>query len=190
MVSERQIAANRRNARKSTGPRSRAGKERARGNAYRHGLSSNFTPGSELDKKIEELARKIAGGSQGVIVLEQARAAAQAEFDLARIRAVKVGLIERAYAFGALDPPRPLTSTAAHFAFINLLLLTGTSAGLPQPVEAAPPMPERGPDRLAEAVRRVLPELSRLERYESRAASRRNKALQAIRQLSPCTEQS
>jgi hypothetical protein len=39
MASERQIAANRRNARKSTGPRSGAGKKRASRNAYRHGLT-------------------------------------------------------------------------------------------------------------------------------------------------------
>jgi hypothetical protein len=39
MASERQIAANRQNARKSTGPRSASGKKRASWNAYRHGLS-------------------------------------------------------------------------------------------------------------------------------------------------------
>ena len=37
MTSERQIAANRLNAQKSTGPRSRAGKLRSRRNALRHG---------------------------------------------------------------------------------------------------------------------------------------------------------
>jgi len=39
MASERQIAANRRNARKSSGPHSGAGKKRASRNAYRHGLT-------------------------------------------------------------------------------------------------------------------------------------------------------
>ena len=43
MASDRQIAANRRNARKSTGPRSGAGKKRARRNAYRHGLTLSVT---------------------------------------------------------------------------------------------------------------------------------------------------
>src|SRR5947209_6671559 len=40
MSSERQIAANRRNARRSTGPRTISGKSRSRRNAIRHGLSA------------------------------------------------------------------------------------------------------------------------------------------------------
>jgi hypothetical protein len=40
MASRRQIAANRRNARKSTGPRTSAGKLRSRQNATRHGLTA------------------------------------------------------------------------------------------------------------------------------------------------------
>lgn len=40
MVSSRQIAANRLNARKSTGPRTLAGKHRSRRNALRHGLTA------------------------------------------------------------------------------------------------------------------------------------------------------
>jgi len=40
MTSLRQIEANRRNALKSTGPRTEAGKEQSRRNAYRHGLTA------------------------------------------------------------------------------------------------------------------------------------------------------
>jgi hypothetical protein len=40
MASEKQIAANRRNAAQSTGPRTSAGKSRSRMNARRHGLAS------------------------------------------------------------------------------------------------------------------------------------------------------
>jgi hypothetical protein len=40
MASDKQIAANRRNAAKSPGPRTAAGKERSRMNARRHGLAS------------------------------------------------------------------------------------------------------------------------------------------------------
>lgn len=40
MASRRQIAANRRNARKSTGPRTSAGKLRSRTNAFKHGLTA------------------------------------------------------------------------------------------------------------------------------------------------------
>lgn len=40
MASDRQFAANRRNAARSTGPRTLEGKSRARRNAYRHGLTA------------------------------------------------------------------------------------------------------------------------------------------------------
>ena len=70
MATERQIAANRRNARKSTGPRSSAAKKRASRNAYRHGLTLSLTSSPELAKRLDALARKIAGGSKNEIVLE------------------------------------------------------------------------------------------------------------------------
>jgi hypothetical protein len=143
MASERQIAANRRNARKSTGPRSGAGMKRASRNAYRHGLTLSITSTAAFAKQLDKLVREIAGDTKDAIMLERARAIAQAELDLAQVRRVKVALIERASAFGELDPPTP-------------------------PQE---------PYRSAEAVRRVLPELRKLERYERRAAVRRHQAV-------------
>ena len=77
MASERQIAANRRNARKSTGPRSGAGKKRASRNAYRHGLTLSITSTAAFAKQLDKLVRKIAGDSEDAIVLERARAVAQ-----------------------------------------------------------------------------------------------------------------
>jgi hypothetical protein len=147
MASERQIAANRRNARKSTGPRSRAGKKRARGNAFRHGLSRG-TAGTAFAKELEDLARKIAGDTEGDIAFKCARTAAAAELEIARVRVTKVALIARLRALGTLD------------------------------------LPEQEPARTAEAFRRALPELLRLDRYERRAASRRDQALLHLRCMS------
>jgi hypothetical protein len=104
MGSEQQIAANRRNARKGTGPRWGAGKKRASCNAYRHGLTLSITSTAAYAKHLDKLVREIAGDTEDTIVLERARAIAQAELDLARVRRVKVALIERASAFGELDP--------------------------------------------------------------------------------------
>ena len=95
MASERQIAANRANALKSTGPRTAAGRATSSRNAYRHGLSVPMAPDSKL---VESLARAIAaetaGGEQPEAAheeqLEAARALAEAQLELKRIREVKV----------------------------------------------------------------------------------------------------
>ena len=56
MASQRQIAANRENARRSTGPNTTPGKERAARNAFRHGLC--IPPGLSHDHEtVEPLAR-------------------------------------------------------------------------------------------------------------------------------------
>jgi hypothetical protein len=47
-------------------------------------------------------------------------------------------------------------------------------------VDPLPEMPSEEPQRTAEAVRRILPELMRLNRYESRAVTRRDRAIRAI----------
>jgi len=110
MATARQIAANRHNARRSSGPRSGEGKRRSSQNAYRHGLSAGVNGHVESVKDIEALASQIAGNSTDVVVLECARTMAQAEFDLARIRRLKVALVSRVMAFGEFEPPATFPS--------------------------------------------------------------------------------
>ena len=176
MASERQIAANRRNARKSTGPRSGAGKKRASSNAYRHGLTLSITSTAAFAKELDSLVREIAGDTEDAITLERARAVAQADLELARVRRAKVALIERASAFGALDPPR-LTVTQM------IRVVNAFDRGrfiIPKPIDALATMPSQEPDRSAEAVRRVLRELRKLDRYERRAAAQLERAVRGL----------
>src|SRR5262245_15389244 len=175
MASERQIAANRRNARKSTGPRSAAGKKRARRNAYRHGLSVSPSSNAAFAKELDRLVREIVGDTNDAIALERARAVAEAELDLARVRQAKVALIERASAFGELDPPQ-LFGTVTQIIRAIRALERGRISPLPEPINSRATMPSHEPYKSAEDIRRVLPELRKLDRYEHRAAMRRDQA--------------
>jgi hypothetical protein len=107
VATERQIAANRRSASRSTGPRSDAGKERASRNARTHGLTTGLLGGPSANQ-VDKLARKI-GRTKDKAVFEYARTAAQAELDLVRVRQARVALIDRVWALGTLDAPRPFS---------------------------------------------------------------------------------
>jgi hypothetical protein len=118
------------------------------------------------------------GTTKDPILLERARAVAQAQLDLARVRQAKVALIERASAFGALDPPRILSSVTRIIRFLHAL--DPSRVILPKPFDASATMPSQESERSAEAIRRVLPELRRLDRYERRAAAWRDRAVSLL----------
>jgi hypothetical protein len=86
IANDRRAKANRANAARSTGPRTRAGKAAARLNALRHGLSavSHYDPGA--DQEIEALADATVGAGGGRELLALARRVADAELALRRVR--------------------------------------------------------------------------------------------------------
>jgi hypothetical protein len=180
MASERKIEANRRNAAKSTGPRSVAGKKRASRNAHRYGLSLRLSS-AETIRRLEFHAEEIAGDAHHPISLEHARTIAEAEFEIARVRRVKVALIERTVAFGRFDVPNLFASPKDELAAIFLHYWDSTLwEGRPKLViDDKPALPPEEPERSAEAVRRIIGELRRLHRYESRAITRRDRAIRA-----------
>jgi hypothetical protein len=151
MISERKIAANRRNACKSTGPRSHAGKNRTRGNAARHGLAARILFDPQFVGRIQALAAQLAAASDGLLTFDSACAFAQAELDLERIRRLKVVAIEEALA------ERRMTFLATVYG--------------KDPVACQ--------NDLA-AVTAVLAKLVKMDRYERRAASRRDHALRDL----------
>jgi hypothetical protein len=167
----KQAAANRRNARRSRGPRSSAGKQRVSHNARRHGLSISITADRAFGEQIEQLAREIAGDTQSEVKLECARAIAAAELDLARVRQAKVALIERVMASGALD--------RAYGEAPRKVLQSRTLAREVQAQEA-PAMPSAELCRSAEAIKRALPALVKFDRYEQRARAARDRAVRQV----------
>ena len=93
MATERQIVANRANAKKSTGPKSRAGKARTSGNSRQHGLAARTTLDQERLEAVQQLAQEIADSLLGQIDLMHAISIAEAELDLRKARAVSNGLL-------------------------------------------------------------------------------------------------
>ena len=164
MATERQISANRRNASKSTGPKTSIGKRRASGNSYRHGLNVQ-TDDEDNSDDVELLVGHIVGGATDLHLLQDAGSAARAHRDLVRIRQIKADIINRVIKFGVPEwLPLRFRSLAAEMRYLKL-----------QPFEwptwADPlgPMPSDRDECVAEAVRRLLPELCKLNRYEARA---------------------
>jgi hypothetical protein len=167
MATDRQIAANRRNARRSTGPRSRAGRKRSSRNSFRHGLAAGVITNAEHIKWIERLTRKIAGAGADIVTLEWARTIAQAEFDLEQVRRVKLAVISRIATLGGFETSDALRSEGQQ-----------TSADADRAESAAMPMTPS--DGTAEEIRKELSEQSRFDRYERRAATRRERAIHIL----------
>lgn len=93
MTSDRASRANHRNAQASTGPRTCEGKARSGQNARKHGLSA-VDPNPEGEAEIEALTVLIAGEHVSVTgVLEGARAVAEAQFQLQRVKAFRIALL-------------------------------------------------------------------------------------------------
>jgi glutathione synthase/RimK-type ligase-like ATP-grasp enzyme len=97
VTSDRKIITNRNNAKKSTGPRSVAGRAAARRNARRHGLAVAIGGDPAFHEDIEKLAMALSLASGTQNVSEFAREAAEATLDLARIRKVRAFLFETLY---------------------------------------------------------------------------------------------
>jgi hypothetical protein len=92
MASDRQIAANRKNAKKSTGPSSEAGKRRSSKNAVRHRLASS---NSRFPKEIVELARLLSGAPKDADPTFVSIDAADAQMTLVEVKKMKTETLGR-----------------------------------------------------------------------------------------------
>ena len=153
MTSDRQRRANQANAKASTGPKTRAGKERAAQNALRHGLSIPVSSDPALSPQAEAIARRIAGPDAKAEALEQARRIGEAQVDLNRVRARRMALVRLA------GDPKGLANSRQMFESA----ISGKSL--------------EGFEKLAMILQARASELARLDRYERRALSRRKSAI-------------
>lgn len=92
MASDRQIAANRKNAKKSTGPSSDAGKRRSAKNAFRHGLASIDSP---FRSETDELARLLSDAPEDTNPTFASVDAADAQLTLVQVKKMKTETLDR-----------------------------------------------------------------------------------------------
>lgn len=90
MMSLRKFFSNRQNAQKSTGPRSEAGKKRARKDAMKHGLAIRNAIDAATVNNVERLASILSDVSAN---LSDAREIAEAAFEVDRVRRVRAALL-------------------------------------------------------------------------------------------------
>ena len=96
MSSAARKAANRRNAQKSTGPRSTAGKDRTRYNALRHGLSIAAALDPTAADRVKELTLALDQVTTGYGEYDFAKVAAEAQVDIERVRQAKAAIVNKA----------------------------------------------------------------------------------------------
>ena len=94
MATDKQIAANRRNGALSRGPKTAAGKARSSSNALKHGLAIPITRDRATARKIRRAARQMAPSAVGDSI-RNAQIAAEANFELARVRAAFEAVVGR-----------------------------------------------------------------------------------------------
>ena len=127
IASDRKRASNKRNAIKSTGPKSDLGKRRAAKNALRHGLAVPVASLAAFQDDIEALAILISQSVGHEFVTDLSRQAAEAQIEIIRCRKLRASILSRNISLDAVNE-----------------------------------------------------NLCKLERYEHRAYSRRNRALRAL----------
>jgi hypothetical protein len=105
VATAKQIAANRANAKRSTGPKTIAGKRKSSQNALRHGLSLSL---QHEDPRVRELLRMISGVAP---TSHNLAALAAAQADLNRIRTVQNELLSQNNALSDPQILKQLLST-------------------------------------------------------------------------------
>ena len=156
MTSARKVETNRANARRSTGPKTRAARARSARNALRHGLSLSVRLDSKLDEEVKTMARQIAGSHGEGTLLDLACLVAEALIELRRVRFLRHQFLCEALSNVASFKTRPE-------------MFLGTCEGR---------------DGIAAIFSVNASRLIALDRYERRAISRRKSAMRKLRAAS------
>ena len=165
MSSQKQTEANRRNGRKSRGPRTAVGKSFSSRNALRHGLTAITRHDPAFSPQIEVIARAICPDTSDPHLFKQALIIGETTLVLRCVRSERIARLERLLDRKASAPSKPASAEKAR--------------AKSRQSKASPPL---------DAMCLGIPELDRLERYERRALSRRKRAIEKFIDISNTTE--
>ena len=178
MSTSAKVAVNRANARRSTGPRTAAGRARSARNAVRHGLSMAVSSDPELYAAALALTQRLTEDGGPV---ELASVIAEATVEIWRVRRRRHEFILDAVERGGGTPPAQRLKQLTHFKrHINTLPIALVEKLLADLTEGHRNPDESVAEREVRVVAELAPELRRLERYERRALSRRKFAMRAF----------
>jgi hypothetical protein len=193
MTTELKILANRQNAKKSTGPKTKTGKYKASRNAVRHGLEAVDFGISGHFAEVERLAMAICPDASDPFRYEQAIIIAESQILLARVRAARSAAIERAGQnvvellewadMRTLRKIIGLASKSLRQSTSNRVDPAKASQCRDDLIQAIAPfrlLREKSTPQALDETERLgyaLPYLLKLERYERRALSRRRRAI-------------
>jgi hypothetical protein len=199
-LSEKKLRANRKNAKKSTGPRTTKGKSRASRNAIRHGLTSIVFGLNDHEDVITRIAKKLCEHDPFPYRYDLALEIAESQILLQRIRVARAEATEKQRAIKATEwlkypamlivieaeltkrcltqkEIRPILTLMRRFKhhFKAIVKAVGGGQWLGSSPPPAPPLTEA--EQQLVNFRHPLPELASLERYERRTLSRRRRAI-------------
>jgi len=166
MTSERRFAANRKNAKRSTGPRTARGKLRVRSNAVQHGLATTALRHPALAIEVQRIAKAICAGSKSQLQFDQALSIAESELMLTRVRSTRFGALQFLNSIAPAGNDPVSASSEAQAQVVIDAAAQDEVLGVMQDGPAA--------------FQRALAEMARYSRYERRALSRRQRAIRTF----------
>ena len=178
MVSQRQLEANRANAKRSTGPKSASGKARSRLNAVTHGLTSRqLVVGAEKPEDFDALREALFADFEpsGAFQCELVDEIARFQWRLRRIPVLEADLLNRVTIHNFTDLSR-LTDEEVD----QLVNITGKLLVSPQEPKLSIAVDDEGRGGKPERLPRRVEMLSILSRYEASLIAGRNRTLSLL----------